>query len=270
MASAVVASQAKSQQAQTSRWLARRLDTGQAVIWYLYHSGWAVKTQNHFLIFDYSEPPSLPPERSLASGIISADEISGQNVTVFISHSHSDHYDPVIDKWRAAIPRIKYVWGWPDAGFAEDVHFGAGRQKSNSDGLEGLNIHHEFDGIPESAFLLKVDGLTIFFAGDHGHSKGLENPVFESNLDYLVKQAPGLDLFFTPTFGGEMSAIEILKPRAVFPMHDGGREGQYKKFADRLKKTGYKISVGAASRGGDVFFYSEGTLVYLPMPSGRP
>jgi len=32
--------------------LSRELEPGQAVIWYLYHSGWAVKTKNHLLIFD--------------------------------------------------------------------------------------------------------------------------------------------------------------------------------------------------------------------------
>ncbi len=260
MTLAVVGSPAQPQESQTARQLARSLGTGQAVVWYLYHSGWAVKSKKHLLIFDYIEPPSPPAERSLGAGVVSPEEISGQNVTVFVSHSHSDHYDPIIDKWRTSVPKIQYVWGWEGAGFAEDIHFGRERQTSNLDGIEILNVHHEFDGIPESAFLVKVDGLTIFFAGDHGHSKGLENPAFKSNLDYLVKQAPDLDLFFTPTFGGEMSAIEILKPRAVFPMHDGGREEQYNRIAERLKKAGFEGSVGAASRGGNVFLYSEGRL----------
>lgn len=35
------------------------LEAGQAVIRYLYHSGWAAQTRNHLLIFDYTEP--LPP-----------------------------------------------------------------------------------------------------------------------------------------------------------------------------------------------------------------
>ncbi len=35
--------------------LSKSLKKGDASIWYLFHSGWAIKTQNHFLIFDYYE-----------------------------------------------------------------------------------------------------------------------------------------------------------------------------------------------------------------------
>jgi ribonuclease BN (tRNA processing enzyme) len=104
-------------QTQTPRQiLSRELKPGQAVIWYLYHSGWAVKTKNDLLIFDYTEPPARPPNRSLDSGAIDPSEIADENVTVFISHRHSDHYDPIILEWRTAVKRIRYVWGWEDGG----------------------------------------------------------------------------------------------------------------------------------------------------------
>ena len=38
----------------------RGLEPGQAVICYLCHSGWAVKTKNHLLIFDYTESSARP------------------------------------------------------------------------------------------------------------------------------------------------------------------------------------------------------------------
>lgn len=62
--------------------LIRPLEPGQAVIWYLYHSGWAVKTRNHLLIFDYTEPPERPTERSIDFGSIGPAEIGGLNVEV--------------------------------------------------------------------------------------------------------------------------------------------------------------------------------------------
>ncbi len=257
----IVSSPAASQGIPANPWLEKNLDQGQAVVWYLFHSGWAVRTKNHFLVFDYIGPGEKSGTLSLGTGQIDPAEISGQNVKVFVSHRHSDHFAPEIEAWRTAIPGIEFIWGWPDEGRSGDIRFGAERRLVTLDGLEILNVHHEFDGVPESAFLLRGDGLNIVFAGDHGHSRGLENPVFRSNLEYLADQAPELDFFFTPSFGGEMDAVGILKPRIVFPMHDGGHEDQYAKFAEKLKRSGFSGEIGAARRAGDVFFYSKGGLV---------
>jgi L-ascorbate metabolism protein UlaG (beta-lactamase superfamily) len=246
--------------------LERDLEPGQAVIWYLYHSSWAVKTKNHLLIFDYTEPPQSPSIRGLETGFIETAEIAECDVTVFVSHAHSDHFDKKILDWRSAVGRIRYVWGWENEGLPTDARFGRERKTVTLDDLQILNVHHEFDGIPESAFLVRVDGLTIFHAGDHGHSRGAENPVFGDNLNYLAVQAPQLDLFFTPTFGGEMDAIRILKPRAVFPMHDGGRERQYAKFAEKAESLGLAVAVGAAEKPGARFFYSKGRLTKSRVP----
>jgi L-ascorbate metabolism protein UlaG (beta-lactamase superfamily)/SAM-dependent methyltransferase len=240
--------------------LSRTLETGEAIVWYLYHSGWAVKTRNHLLIFDYTEP--LPPPGQRASGARSIEpaEIADQNVTVFVSHRHSDHFNPDILEWRPAIKGIRYVWGWEGAGSPEDVHFGRERRTVTDRGLEVLNIYHEGDGTPESSFLVRVDGLTIFHAGDHGSSRGMKDPVFSDNVLYLAGQAPRLDLLFTPTFGGEIEAIRALKPRVVFPMHDGGRERQYAKFAEKVRALGLAVEVGAAERPGARFVYAQGRL----------
>lgn len=240
--------------------LGREIEPGQAVIWYLYHSGWALKTRSHLLIFDYTEPSERPAKRSLDTGSIDPAEIDGQNVTVFVSHSHADHFDPLILEWRAALKNIHYVWGWEGEGSPEDVHFGPERRSVAADGLEILNIHHDFDGVPESAFLVKADGLAILHAGDHGHSQGMKNPIFQDNVLYLTDISPQLDLLFTPTFGGEIEAIQALKPKVVFPMHDGGNERQYAKFAQKIKSLNLGVEVGTADRGGARFFYSRGKL----------
>jgi L-ascorbate metabolism protein UlaG (beta-lactamase superfamily) len=237
------------------------LESGQAVIWYLYHSGWAVKSRNHLLIFDYTEPPERPIRRSLDSGSIDPSEIADQNVTMFVSHRHPDHFDDLILGWRAVIKNIRYVWGWEGEGVPADVHFGPERRVFAANDLEILNIHHDFDGVPESAFLVKADGLIILHAGDHGHSRGLENPIFKDNLLYLADKAPQLDLFFTPTFGGEIDTLRRLKPCAAFPMHDGGNEYQYAKFAQKVKSLGLDVEVGVAERAGARFRYSNRKLV---------
>jgi L-ascorbate metabolism protein UlaG (beta-lactamase superfamily) len=236
------------------------LEPGQAIVRYLFHSGWTVKTKDHLLIFDYTEPLPPPGRPALIPKSVEPAEIADKDVTVFVSHAHTDHFNPEILKWRPVMKNIRYVWGWEGVGAPEDIHFGQERRVVRDRGLEIWNVHHEFDGIPESAFLVRVDGLMIFHAGDHGSSRGMEDPVFSDNVRYLARQAPELDLMFTPTFGGEIDAIRALKPRVVFPMHDGGRERQYALFAQKVMSLGLDVQVGAADKRGAVFFYSKGSI----------
>lgn len=231
------------------------LEPGQAIVRYLYHSGWEVTTKNHVLIFDYTKPATQPAARP-----IDPAATSGREVWVFVSHNHADHFDPAILAWRSSAKPIRYVWGWEGEGAPEDIQFGRERRTVAAPGLEIMNIHHEFDGIPESAFLVKTDGLTILHAGDHGHSRGPANPVFKDNLLYLAALAPKLDFMFTPTYGGEIDALRVLKPKAVFPMHDGGNERQYALFARKVEALGLDVAVGAAEKPGARFIYSGGKL----------
>jgi L-ascorbate metabolism protein UlaG (beta-lactamase superfamily) len=243
---------------QTKTLLSKELKKGEAIIWYLFHSGWAVKTQNHFLIFDYWEKGEKPQQPSLSSGFINPDEISNHKIYVFVSHAHSDHFDPIILDWEKSVANIKYIFGWKATENISHIHFGTKREVRVIDDLKVANIHHTFDKIPESAFLVLVDGLAIYHAGDHGHSKGRLNPEFKENIDYLAKVEKNIDFIFTPTFGGEFYSIEKLSPKAVFPMHDGGYEHQYKKFA--LKAANLKTKICPAAKRGDYFIYSKGSI----------
>lgn len=261
LAGLIMAPGARSGQEPSKRALDGELEAGQAVIRYLFHSGWAIQTRSHLLIFDYTEPLPPPGRPAMGPRAIEPAEMADRNVTVFVSHSHSDHFNPEILKWKDAVESLRYVWGWEGVGAPEDIHFGRERRVVEDRGIEILNIHHDFDGIPESAFLVRVDGLTIFFAGDHGSSRGMMNPVFDDNIRYLAGRSPELDLMFTPTFGGEIDAIRALKPKAVFPMHDGGREHQYAKFAQKVRTLGLTVRVGAADAPGARFFYSQGRLM---------
>jgi len=236
---------------------------GEAVIRYLHHSGWAVKTADHLLIFDYTEPPDVSSGRTLDAGFVDPSRIADENVIVFVSHSHGDHYDRRILEWRRTIPKLRYVWGWEEAGASDDLHFGGRRRSVAVEGVEVMNVHHAFDGVPESAFLVKADGLTIVHSGDHGSSRGLENPVFADNLNYLAGLARQPDLLFVPDFGGAAEAVGVLRPRAVFPMHDGGRERRLADAAERIRAVDPGIAVGVAGAPGDQFLYSGGRIVSL-------
>lgn len=244
------------------------LADGGAVIYYLGHSGWAVRTQNHFLIFDYWEAmKSMPPGKkfekptgaSLANGYIIPAEIAELNVIVFVSHAHSDHYDPVILEWRDAIEHIDYVFGWDVAGLTGALRIDEPRKSLEIDGVKVFTVFHDTDGIPESAFLVQADGLSIYHSGDHGGSPA-DLDRFTDNIDYLAGIDNDIDIAFTVTWGGEYYMIEKLSPKAVFPQHEGGAEHRLRKFAERAARDGITAPVFAAEKRGHMFVYSRGKM----------
>ena len=75
------------------------LENRECVVWYLGHSGWAMKTKNHFLIFDYTEINTVVKDKEIHNSFINSTDLKNENVYVFVSHDHDDHYDKVIFSW---------------------------------------------------------------------------------------------------------------------------------------------------------------------------
>ncbi len=245
-----------------------KLKMGEAAIWYLYHSGWAVKTSNTLLIFDYWELFNKPDSPSLFNGYIDPDEIMDENVYVFISHGHGDHFDKKIMEWKKVIPRITYLFGWPAQESQSHFSFGKERISSSFGPLEVKNIYHEFDGIPESAFLIEVDGVTIYFSGDHGNSPGALNPVYKDNIDYISQQSDEFDLIFlsifgSPSYEGEFYAIEKFKPRVMLPMHFGSKEARAEEFVALARNNCPNTKFWYPLKQGNGFLYKNGDIIHL-------
>lgn len=248
------------------------LNVGEAYIWYLGHAGWAVKTENRLLIFDYVWIPrsgNTPENPSLADGYIDPAEIKDCCVFVFVSHGHGDHFDPEIFKWEKSVENIRYIFGWEADRDPRYHYLTEPRTKRTIDGVEIFNINHAFDGIPEGAFLVKTDGLVIFHSGDHGSTGEEMNPLFKANIDYLAQQEQQIDLAFISQFGsrtggeinnGDLYTIEKLGPKITFPMHQGGGERFYKKFAQEAEQKGAKTQVICAKKQGERFFYQQGKI----------
>jgi L-ascorbate metabolism protein UlaG (beta-lactamase superfamily) len=243
-----------------SELLTRKLEPGDAFVWYLGHSGWAVKTKDHLLIFDYWERIKPDGKRSISIGTIDPEEIQNLKVLVFVSHSHRDHYDPIILEWEKSVNDITYVFGW-EAKVADHICFEFKRQKKTIGTVEIHNVVHDFDQIPESAFLLTVDGLVIFYSGDHGSGPPPFRPLFLDNIEYLKKLAPHIDMAFIPMFGEEFYVAEQLGAEMTFPMHEGGREYKYKDFAAECASRKIETNVICAERKGQRFDIKAGELI---------
>jgi len=236
----------------------------EAVVYYLKHSSWAVKTQNHLLILDYYVQGRQPDNLSLMNGWINPLELKDQNITVISSHNHSDHFDPVIWQWEATAKSINYVLGFSSFETASNRMYIDPRVTKEANGIKITPINSTDAG---EGFLIEVDGVTIFHPGDHASETRDISENFKSEIEFLAGLKKPIDLMFLPVTGcsfpdieavklGDLYAIGKLNPKTVFPMH-GSSTGYYE-FADRAVKEYKNLNLEVAENRGDRFLFSGG------------
>ncbi len=262
--------------------LADQLKSGEAVLFYLGHCGWAIKTTNHFLVFDYYDWGKNPPSPSLANGHINAEEIKNLKVRVFVTHGHADHFDPVIFGWQKKVKDIKYIYGFkPDhysnsrgrgkrkAAYSGPSYIMVGpRQKKNIDGLQIDALKSNDAGV---GFLIKVDGVSIYHAGDHAGWREKEKTGYIKEIDYIAGLVNSLDFAFinvtgcharcnTALEGGAKYTLEILSPKTWFPTHAGEKEHIYVQFARKVSNKKIATNVVCPENRGRIYLYKEGKI----------
>ncbi|MCI1965351.1 MAG: MBL fold metallo-hydrolase [Oscillospiraceae bacterium] len=131
-----------------------------AEIRYLHHSAFSLETDHHFLIFDYYL--DVPKGCGLSKGVVDPEQIRDKNVVVFASHSHPDHYSPRIFSWRKTIPTIRYLLA-SQIHPPEDAVKIAPNETINLGDLSVRGLESTDEGV---AFLIRMDGLCIYHAGD--------------------------------------------------------------------------------------------------------
>ena len=109
----------------------------------------------------------MPAYPGLANGAINPEEIKDENVSVFVTHQHGDHYFRGILDWKNSIQHIQYFFGWKAFDTPEYHCFSKGRETKKVPKLEITNIAEQHDDVPESAFLVKADDVVIFHTGDY-------------------------------------------------------------------------------------------------------
>jgi len=251
----------------------QELKPGDAEVWYLGHCGYAVKTQNHLLIFDYIELEENPSERGLDKGFVDPVEIRDLNVSVFVTHSHVDHYDEIIHSWQNNIKKIRYIFGWKVNEEQKIPHhyLEGPREELKLDDMEIYTVNSFHSFVPEVAYLVKVDGLVIYHGGDYQGKMGRNAPSnTKEDMRYLETKADAVDLFFIGAWTGPpyLQAIKSLQPKVIFPMHERKKEENYKRFAAELKNLGVTIPVICPEKRGDRFSFRNG-IVQRPQTASR-
>lgn len=134
-------------------------------IWYLYHSGFAVKSCGKLFIFDYFSNKAANNGPVLYNGIFSPDEFKDTDVYFFVSHRHHDHYNPVIFDWMKQNPNIRAIISSDVRGYrpCSSIYVA---EPDSSYVINDMYIE-TFTSTDEGiAFLVKADDTCIYHAGD--------------------------------------------------------------------------------------------------------
>jgi L-ascorbate metabolism protein UlaG (beta-lactamase superfamily) len=245
------------------------MHTQTAKIIHLFHSGYAVETAEHFLIFDYYQP--VPAKNvGIAEGFITKDYLNTKkNVLVFVSHNHADHFDPAILEWGKNNPAITYILSSDVMAKTDQLHC---HVVSAYEEIVANQVTIKTFGSTDQgiSFLLQVDGLSIFHAGDlnwwHWSGENLEEQTlaataFKAEIDKIAKQTSVIDIAFFPvdrrmeefySIGAEYFANKF-KPKLLVPMHFGKDFAATQNFAIKAK-TLFINTVEISHKGQEIFF----------------
>jgi L-ascorbate metabolism protein UlaG (beta-lactamase superfamily) len=262
----------KRTQKSPSELLQSKLGTGEAIIWHLLRSGFVLKTAHHLLIFDYWPGPDIPSDpRGLAFGFVDPEEIKGEDIIVFISHQHDDHFYPPCLEWQDKVKTIRYVVS-PEV-FLAARHFTPRFDSITSIGpnetadIEDVRVKTLKATDAGVAFLVKTDGLTIYHSGDHACWK-CDNPGAESRfVTELLKPLEGEEIDIamhafdprvkTSGWGGIGAFALMYKPRLLVPMHFGSTYLETPEIESYLKSIKSPSSFWPVQGRGDCVTYKR-------------
>lgn len=242
-----------------------QLETG-AHIWYLGSNGWAVRINEKLLIFDYQEhsdpnPPASGEIRNLQRGYIDPSELQDLDIYVFVTHSHQDHFDRMIYEWQEQVAKITYLFGW-QAGNNPEHHYLVGpRATINVGDMEVYTINSHHAGVPEVAFLVIVDGYTIYHNGDY-------KAAYQEDYEYLRTFTDHIDIAFVighpfvdhQYFQQALLLTEIFHPTYMFGMNREGEEYKCIQFAELLVEHVGDLNVLSGNQRGDHFICPRTSL----------
>ena len=204
-------------------------------VWYLEHSGFAIIIKNKLLIFDYYLDKSENNNRSLASGVIEPSEIKDKEIFVFASHRHPDHFNPMILSCKEQLTNIHYFLSYdiPKKNHREWTNILRPNAVYEDDNIRIQTFKSTDEGI---AFLVSIDGINIYHAGDlnwwhwNEETKARNNDMaarFKREVS-LIKSYP-IDIAFLPADPRQESAelmgmtwfLNEIDVKSAFPMHFG-------------------------------------------------
>ena len=203
-------------------------------ITYLTHSCFTLKIEDKVFLFDYPSGRYITEKvRNTVSRIV-----KGSNLYVFISHSHSDHYNPEIFELNKIAEKAVFV-------LSDDVHFNSKDRREeikviepdkryNVDDISMNTFKSNDEGV---AFIIEVSDTKIQYGGDLAkwdwpewseEKRTSKVKVFKEVLDELKDL--DIDIAFSnmderlESWAGPVDFIRTVRPDHFIPIHTFGNE----------------------------------------------
>lgn len=214
---------------------------------YLYHSGFIVETDKNLLLFDYYQ--------GMAEHLIKA---SPKSIYIFCSHSHPDHFNPVILEWQKDRPDIQYI-------FSHDI--------SAPKEIETINYLNPYESLELGdlikikaysstdlgvSFLVQVEEIRLFHAGDlnwwywyNDTTEGMAKAEKDFKNEVEKIKGENIDIAFFPVdprlkqyySAGVEYFIQELAPQILVPMHFADSPEISEKLKEKIKECPSEILI---------------------------
>ncbi|MGL5330933.1 MAG: MBL fold metallo-hydrolase [Peptostreptococcaceae bacterium] len=200
---------------------------------YINHSCFSLELNDCILLFDYfrGKLPEWNKDKKLY---------------IFSSHSHGDHYSPIIFDLKLKYPNITYILSDDiKTKSNENIYFVKDDDSIFINNLEVRTLKSTDIGV---AFIVKLNGITIYHAGDLNwwHWEGENSDYQNKKAENMYKKEIGkikntlFDIAFVPLdprqgnqfYYGFDTFMKNTNTKVVFPMHCWGNYS----IINKLKK----------------------------------
>lgn len=234
---------------------------------YIFHSGFAIETENLTIIIDYYKDSSEDAQK----GVVHSKLLKNPGQLYILStHSHHDHFNPEILEWKEKRNDIKYI-------FSKDILDNKKAKPDDAVYLDKGDIYQD-ENLSIRAFgstdlgvsyLIKMNGKIIFHAGDlnnwHWNSESTEQEVkeaedfYQRELSFLSENVKHIDLVMFPVdprlgkdyMKGAEQFIAAICTDIFVPMHFGMQYEKANAFGSLAEK--YKCRFIELNKKGESF-----------------
>jgi ankyrin repeat protein len=245
----------------TSPGLSQELPADQAVVWYLNHRGWALKSRNRLMIFDAEEFGVRRSDNpGLVNGFLSPRELRKQSILAVYSCYHGKPGEPAfIHTLTDSLDDMAFVHLSDDAwrGSSNTAYL---KEKADTT-VSGISVRSigPTGYMPSLAYLFALDDLTIFYQAFG--TDDLEK--LKRDFEFLSQFTDTVDVAFLPMPepGSEEESdvrlfLEHFSTRLVVLLDSNRREHLFPAMADKVAKWGFNTEVFCAENPGDSYRFA--------------
>lgn len=208
-------------------------------IYYLCNSAFECVLNESLLIFDYYRNVTDSGEKNRTGGVIGKEDLALKpRVYAFASHTHGDHYNPLIFGWQGENANTAYFLDSAVARSAPKKLRNVYAMKKGDEKSDGFLTARAYGSTDTGvSFYIEVEGYRIFHAGDlnlwHWREESTAAEVkeatdaFYAEMSEIEKTMPRPDIAFFPADAvmgegydeGALYFIKAVRPKIFIPMH---------------------------------------------------